>query len=171
MVDRGRAGSLPRDVQGQGGPPMTGAARSFQSADEMRQNAAAVRNRLMNPANAFRPVKPEVRRDAQSIVVLYRDENPKDAHIHAWAAWKFDQGMRCKAYMRRRCEELGITYEDLIGLRRYHPLVDHRQLIMWEIKTWVKPSITWPELGRLFGGRDHTTGLHAVRKVDRLKAE
>jgi chromosomal replication initiation ATPase DnaA len=31
------------------------------------------------------------------------------------------------------------------------------------LKTIVKPSISWPEMGRLFGGRDHTTVLHGVR--------
>ncbi|MBX5238649.1 helix-turn-helix domain-containing protein [Rhizobium sp. NLR22b] len=74
-----------------------------------------------------------------------------------------------KDYMRRRCKELGITMKDLCGPRRAHPLVDHRQLIMWELKMIVKPEISYPELGRLFR-RDHTTALWAVRRVEELKA-
>jgi chromosomal replication initiation ATPase DnaA len=36
---------------------------------------------------------------------------------------------------------------------------------MWEIKNTIKPLISFPELGRLFGGRDHTTALHSVNSI------
>ena len=39
---------------------------------------------------------------------------------------------------------------------------------------WLAKSLTtrsYPDIGRRFGGRDHTTVLHAVRQIDKLKAE
>ena len=41
-----------------------------------------------------------------------------------------------------------------------------RQIAMYLAKSLTLRSL--PEIGRRFGGRDHTTVLHAVRKIDRL---
>lgn len=60
-------------------------------------------------------------------------------------------------------EFYGITYTDLVSSRRTMPLVLHRQVAMYLAKEITGKSL--PEIGRRFGGRDHTTVLHAVRKV------
>ncbi|MFV2092005.1 MAG: helix-turn-helix domain-containing protein, partial [Hyphomicrobiales bacterium] len=44
-----------------------------------------------------------------------------------------------------------------------------RQVGMYLAKTLTSRSL--PEIGRKFGGRDHTTVLHAVRKIERLLGE
>jgi chromosomal replication initiator protein len=44
-----------------------------------------------------------------------------------------------------------------------------RQIAMYLAKEMTQKSL--PELGELFGGRDHTTVLHAVRKVTQLRAK
>lgn len=105
------------------------------------------------------------------IVIVYRDKSPKDAHVRSWEAWKAMQGSPCRNYIKRRCEELGVPYEGIVGSSRFRRYCYPRQLIMWELKTFVKPSISYPELGRLFGGRDHTTALHAVRKIEAQRAK
>lgn len=55
---------------------------------------------------------------------------------------------------------------DLIGQRRTANVVLPRQIAMYLCKTLTPRSL--PDIGRRFGGRDHTTVLHAVRKVTAL---
>ena len=43
-----------------------------------------------------------------------------------------------------------------------------RQAAMWLAKQLTTRSL--PDIGRRFGGRDHTTVLHAVRRIDELRA-
>lgn len=62
-----------------------------------------------------------------------------------------------------------VTETDLISERRTANLVRPRQMAMYLCKTMTLRSL--PEIGRRFGHRDHTTVLHAVRKLERLVAE
>lgn len=50
--------------------------------------------------------------------------------------------------------------------RRTENVTWPRQIAIWFAKTTTRRSL--PTIGRLFGGRDHTTIMHAVRKVERL---
>ena len=50
--------------------------------------------------------------------------------------------------------------------RRTANVVRPRQVAMYLAKTLTLRSL--PEIGRRFGGRDHTTVLHAVRKIENL---
>jgi chromosomal replication initiator protein len=59
--------------------------------------------------------------------------------------------------------------EDLIGARRSRAVVRPRQAAMFLAKTLTTRS--YPDIGRRFGGRDHTTVLHAVRVIEKLVAE
>lgn len=60
--------------------------------------------------------------------------------------------------------ELSVT--DLISARRTAVIVRPRQVAMYLSKTLTLKSL--PEIGRQFGWRDHTTVLHAVRKIEGL---
>ncbi len=60
-----------------------------------------------------------------------------------------------------------IKVSDLISKRRTSSLARARQIAMALAKELTNHSL--PELGRAFGGRDHTTVLHAYRKIDELK--
>lgn len=55
---------------------------------------------------------------------------------------------------------------DILSARRTAPIVRPRQVAMYLAKTLTLRS--FPELGRRFGGRDHTTVLHAVRKITNI---
>ncbi|QIB32655.1 helix-turn-helix domain-containing protein [Ancylobacter pratisalsi] len=61
-----------------------------------------------------------------------------------------------------------VSHEDLLSQRRTANVVRPRQVAMYLTKEMTLRSL--PEIGRLFGGRDHTTVLHAVRKVAGLVA-
>jgi len=60
----------------------------------------------------------------------------------------------------------GFTTDDLAGPSRRQPLVMARQTAMYLCRDLTDLSL--PKIGRVFGGRDHTTVLHAVEKVKRL---
>jgi hypothetical protein len=66
-------------------------------------------------------------------------------------------------------EVYGITKTDILSARRTAKIVRPRQEAMWLAKEFT--LFSYPEIGRRFEGRDHTTVLHAVRKISGLVAE
>ena len=62
-----------------------------------------------------------------------------------------------------------IKIEDLISSRRLRSFARPRQVAMFLSKKLTTRSL--PEIGRKFGGRDHTTVIHAVKKINQLKSE
>jgi len=59
-----------------------------------------------------------------------------------------------------------VPRNDLLSSRRSRDVVRPRQIAMYLAKALTSRSL--PEIGRRFGGRDHTTVLHSVRKVEQL---
>ncbi|WP_025199088.1 helix-turn-helix domain-containing protein [Brucella sp. BO2] len=57
-----------------------------------------------------------------------------------------------------------VTYEDIIGKRRCYKVVQLRHQAMADAVA-IRPDLSLPTIGRLFGGRDHTTVLHAAKKM------
>jgi chromosomal replication initiator protein len=57
-----------------------------------------------------------------------------------------------------------VSKSDLLSARRTRTIVRPRQIAMYLAKVLTPRSL--PEIGRRFGGRDHTTVLHAVRKIE-----
>lgn len=58
----------------------------------------------------------------------------------------------------------GVSKAELLSQRRHRSVVWPRQIGMYLAKQMTSRSL--PEIGRRFGGRDHTTVLHAIRKID-----
>ncbi len=63
----------------------------------------------------------------------------------------------------------GVTMEDLCGSSRSRHLVNARQISMYLCRELTTMSL--PKIGQQFGGRDHTTVMHADRKIRSLMAE
>ncbi len=61
-----------------------------------------------------------------------------------------------------------VTRADILSSRRTATVVKPRQVAMYLAKALTLRSL--PEIGRRFGGRDHTTVLHAVRKIEGLSS-
>src|SRR4029078_11715924 len=66
-------------------------------------------------------------------------------------------------------EFYNISMEDLIKQSRKKEYVKPRQIAMYLIRKELDNS--FPSIGDFFGGRDHTTVIHAVEKVERLMQE
>ncbi len=64
---------------------------------------------------------------------------------------------------------LGFSVEALRGKSRQRPLVTARQTAMYVFRELT--DLSYPAIARLFGGRDHTTVIHAVDKIQRLIKE
>jgi chromosomal replication initiator protein len=64
---------------------------------------------------------------------------------------------------------LGFSVEALRGKSRQRPLVTARQTAMYVFRELT--DLSYPAIARLFGGRDHTTVIHAVDKIQRLMSE
>ena len=74
--------------------------------------------------------------------------------------------VRIEEIQRIVARHYNVSRSDLLSSRRTANVVRPRQIAMYLAKTLTLRSL--PEIGRRFGGRDHTTVLHAVRKIESL---
>ncbi|MCK0168873.1 chromosomal replication initiator protein DnaA [Jannaschia sp. S6380] len=70
--------------------------------------------------------------------------------------------------MKATCEHYALRMSDMTSARRSRTVARPRQMAMWLAKKLTPRS--YPEIGRKFGNRDHTTVLYAVRKIEELIA-
>ncbi|NYE01028.1 chromosomal replication initiator protein [Kineosphaera limosa] len=71
--------------------------------------------------------------------------------------------------MAQTADYFGLTIDDLCGASRSRVLVNARQIAMYLCRELTELSL--PKIGQQFGGRDHTTVIHADRKIRTLMAE
>lgn len=74
--------------------------------------------------------------------------------------------IRIEEIQRIVARHYNVSKQDLLSSRRTRIIVKPRQVAMYLAKMLTPRSL--PEIGRRFGGRDHTTVLHAVRKIEDL---
>lgn len=67
---------------------------------------------------------------------------------------------------RRVADHYNLRMTDILSPRRARPVARPRQVAMYLAKALTEHSL--PEIGRKFGGRDHTTIIHGVRKIEEL---
>ena len=78
-----------------------------------------------------------------------------------------DRRVTIEEIQKRVAEHFNIRLSDMHSARRARSVARPRQVAMYLAKQLTSRSL--PEIGRKFGGRDHTTVMHAVRKVDELR--
>jgi chromosomal replication initiator protein len=71
--------------------------------------------------------------------------------------------------MAQTASYFSLSVEDLCGTSRSRVLVNARQIAMYLCRELTELSL--PKIGQAFGGRDHTTVMHADRKIRQLMAE
>ena len=77
-----------------------------------------------------------------------------------------DRKITIEEIQRRVAEYYNVRLADMLSARRARAVARPRQVAMYLSKQLTTRSL--PEIGRKFGGRDHTTVIHAVRKIDEL---
>ena len=81
-----------------------------------------------------------------------------DAHVRGFYEWKGNPPL---GYLKMRCLETNVAYEDIVGPGRKPAIVEKRKALIRDVKNTF-PSMSLPAIGRLFGGRDHTTILWSL---------
>ncbi|TCP60005.1 chromosomal replication initiator protein DnaA [Rhodovulum bhavnagarense] len=79
-----------------------------------------------------------------------------------------DRKVTIEVIQRRVSEHFNMRLSDMIGPKRHRTIARPRQIAMYLSKQLTSRSL--PEIGRHFGGRDHTTVIHAVKRIEELRA-
>ncbi len=79
-----------------------------------------------------------------------------------------DRHITIEEIQKRVCEHYNIRMSDMHSARRARAVARPRQVAMYLAKMLTVRSL--PEIGRKFGGRDHTTVMHGVKKIEELRA-
>ncbi|MEL6204992.1 MAG: chromosomal replication initiator protein DnaA [Pseudomonadota bacterium] len=77
-----------------------------------------------------------------------------------------DRKVSIEEIQRTVAEHYNMRMSDMVGPKRNRNIARPRQMAMYLSKRLTSRSL--PEIGRRFGGRDHTTVMHAVKKVEEL---
>ncbi|MBL4813336.1 MAG: chromosomal replication initiator protein DnaA [Rhodobacteraceae bacterium] len=79
-----------------------------------------------------------------------------------------DRKISIEEIQRKVSDHYNIRLSDLLGPKRLRNFARPRQVAMYLSKNMTNRSL--PEIGRRFGGRDHTTVMHGVKRINELKA-
>lgn len=79
-----------------------------------------------------------------------------------------DRKVSIEEIQRKVAEHYNIRLADMIGPKRVRTVARPRQIAMYLAKQMTSRSL--PEIGRRFGGRDHTTIMHGVKKIEELRS-
>lgn len=77
-----------------------------------------------------------------------------------------DKKVTMDEIIKKTCEYYKIRHVDIISQNRQRAIARPRQMAMYLCKRLTQRSL--PEIGKKFGGRDHTTILYGVRKIEEL---
>ncbi len=80
-----------------------------------------------------------------------------------------DRKVTIEEIQRKVAEHYNVRLSDMIGPKRVRTIARPRQIAMYLAKQLTPRSL--PEIGRRFGGRDHTTIMHGVRRIEELMVE
>ncbi|MDH2313087.1 helix-turn-helix domain-containing protein [Methylobacterium brachiatum] len=153
-------------------------AREFTDAAGLQAHYRALRERLWAP----RPVQPRhadgrtrALSEAQRERELREEEERRRAVFEARAemdALVFQVldpeqlAREPKRIIMRVAEAFGVTHADIVGESKTARVVQARWAAIAAVReAW--PNKSLPQLGRCFGGRDHTTIMHAIRTMER----
>ena len=67
------------------------------------------------------------------------------------------------------CERFGLSVDELVSARRSQAVSYPRHVAMYLSRELTDASL--PKIGKEFGGRDHTTVMHATSKITRMISE
>ncbi len=79
-----------------------------------------------------------------------------------------DRKVTIDEIIRKVADHYNIRMTDILSPRRVRSIARPRQVAMFLAKRLTSKSL--PEIGRRFGGRDHTTVIHAVKRIEELRA-
>jgi hypothetical protein len=132
--------------------------RINRDADAQARRIAARKAAMM----AEQERKREAEESARRLVQRYRLAVDIPARISGDAS----KTCRIEDVIGAVCNHFNVSKTDMLSSRRHKAIVMPRQVAMYVARTFTLRSL--PEIGRRFGGRDHTTVMHAVGKMTAL---
>ena len=139
------------------------------------KKATALMAAALAPAEQPKPEEPKPDPTLLSVPELGKDIEDKEAEINRLCAQieAMEVVARGPFYGQRIARSVakahGVTYREMLSPRRQKNLVHARQHAMWELRKHT--SLSMPAIGRLLGGRDHTTVLHGIRAYEKRNAK
>jgi hypothetical protein len=124
--------------------------RDCATAAEVIENARAVKARM-------RALSPPPAAEPSPVIKAAPPPPPPPEHKPRWLQIVDAVALEC-----------GVSRSHILGTYRRARIVRARHLAMYVVEE-TSPQISLPVLGRLFGGRDHTTVLHAIRKAEQRR--
>ncbi len=79
------------------------------------------------------------------------------------------EGLTPERILEATARSFGVNVSDLKGPRRYRHVLIPRQAAMWLVRQLTPASL--PHIGMIFGGRDHSTVLNALKRIDGLRKQ
>lgn len=163
------------------------AVREYKSVAEMRAAYVARSAAIYGPRSA--PVMAVKPTQIIEMIERWRDTHlvQQNEHVKARASWLSDDGAQLKAALeaavamtldetptaffaaaliRVSSNLYGVSANDITSARRTRDIVLPRHKMIWLVKK-ITP-LSYPRIGRAFGGRDHTTTIFAVRKIEAM---
>lgn len=140
-----------------------------------KERLARIASRAVEPVK-----KPEVVKEEQpdKIIPLTKEDQINDwverqkemaAELFAIAGLPTENSVSVERIQREVCRHYGIARTDMISGRRTKHLVVPRMVAIHLTRRLTTKS--YPEIGRRFGGRDHTTCMHSDRRVSLMMAD
>lgn len=129
------------------------------------------RDALLDMARRFpdiRRLEGAMRRLEALSELLPADRNLTPQEVEQLASHAEGPGMTAQAVMHLVGDHLGVTARDMQGGGRKSRVVLARQMAMYLCRELL--GLSFPVIGQLFGGKDHSTAIHAVRKIKQLQS-
>jgi len=102
--------------------------------------------------------------------LVRKDLSQKDfEHILSNTEEKTTDDLTPRRIMQVVCEHFNVNYKDLVGTKRHQQIAQARQVAMFLCRDML--SVSYPALGRTFGGKDHSTVLYSVKKIEQLQVD
>lgn len=142
----------------------------YEYADSLRQQSREATAKMAAAFGVERPLTQEERLAKQ--LEETRHELRKARSRLEWMEnkertkedlWQVNSVQRAKYMLRYMSKVYGLTTDQIVSERRFKDIVRARQSLMWEM--WKHLTWSLPRIGRFCGNRDHTTVLHARRRV------
>lgn len=141
----------------------------FSGVQDLRGFYRDIRRKVTSPPPAPKEniIHHKFRYDPRTMVagqpLWQRQKTHFKEHMNAWYAHISKKGSEPLNYLKERCIEEGVTYEQIISRKKSYGLMDIRQRLQWEVKT--KFDLSFPQVGHIFR-RDHTSVIHNFYKVN-----
>ncbi|QQG49749.1 MAG: chromosomal replication initiator protein DnaA [Candidatus Berkelbacteria bacterium] len=99
--------------------------------------------------------------EKEPITIAFTERVLKDLTKHS------GKNLTTKKVIQTVADYYDVEVSDLLGAKRVKTLVYPRQVAMYLLRERLKQS--YPQIGEAFGGKDHTTVMHAVDKITKMK--